>query len=159
MKNDAKVSLTGVGATNLEVTETTVAGSPAVRIDYHLKAARGLLKGLQVQIPTTGGKTCVLTITALDNIFRPRPTRSWTRSPRSDPDKVRPGQDGSGYCEITDRNFPHGSPSVGSALLPRCRLHRPVKDPRTSGGHPAIKQASGSPRRSAADPLSSQECE
>jgi hypothetical protein len=69
MKEDARTQLTQVGATDLEITDSTVAGQPAVRIDYHLKAARGLLKGLQVQIPTTGGKTCVLTITALDNAF------------------------------------------------------------------------------------------
>lgn len=66
MKNDAKVSLTEVGATNLEVTETTVAGSPAVKATYNLKAAIGLLEGLQVQIPVAGSKTCVLTITARD---------------------------------------------------------------------------------------------
>lgn len=69
MKEDARAQLTQVGATDLEITDSTVAGQPAVRIDYHLKAARGLLKGLQVQIPTTGGKTCVLTITALDDTF------------------------------------------------------------------------------------------
>jgi len=71
MKEDAKNQLTQVGATDLEITDSTVAGLPAVRIDYHLRAAPGLLKGLQVQIPVTGGQTCVLTITALDNAFPP----------------------------------------------------------------------------------------
>jgi hypothetical protein len=66
MKNDAKVSLTQVGATNVEVTETSVGGTSAVRATYNLKAAIGLLEGVQVQIPVTGGKTCVLTITAKD---------------------------------------------------------------------------------------------
>ena len=56
MKNDAKVSLTGVGATNLEVTETTVAGSPAVKATYNLKAAIGLLEGMQVQVPYDRGQ-------------------------------------------------------------------------------------------------------
>jgi hypothetical protein len=66
MKNDAKVSLTNVGATNLEVTETSVGGNAAVRATYNLKSALGLLEGVQVQVPVADGKTCVLTITARD---------------------------------------------------------------------------------------------
>jgi hypothetical protein len=66
MKNDAKVSLTQVGATNVDVTETSVGGTSAVQAKYNLKAAIGLLEGLQVQVPVAGGKTCVLTVTARD---------------------------------------------------------------------------------------------
>lgn len=69
MKDDARNDLTQVGATNVEITETTVAGQPAVRLHYHVKVGYGALEGLQVQIPVAGGKTCVLTVTALEGAF------------------------------------------------------------------------------------------
>ncbi|QXJ20865.1 hypothetical protein AGRA3207_001652 [Actinomadura graeca] len=52
-----------LGAQDVEITRTTVAGRPGIRTTYVLRSAAGVLTGRQVQV-TDGGRACSLTVTA-----------------------------------------------------------------------------------------------
>ncbi|WP_242886990.1 hypothetical protein [Actinomadura litoris] len=54
-----------LGAQDVEITRTTVAGRPGIRTTYSLRTAAGILTGRQVQV-ADGSRACSLTVTAKD---------------------------------------------------------------------------------------------
>jgi len=54
-----------LGAQDVQITRTTVAGRPGIRTTYSLRSGAGILSGRQVQV-ADNGRACSLTVTAKD---------------------------------------------------------------------------------------------
>ncbi|TDD64579.1 hypothetical protein [Actinomadura rubrisoli] len=65
LENGTRLGMSQLGAQNVEITQTTVAGRPGIRTTYTLRSAAGTLTGRQVQVGD-GDRACSLTVTAKD---------------------------------------------------------------------------------------------
>lgn len=75
LRSQAEAAFQQLGATNIQVLTTNVAGRPAVKVSYGLTAGAADLKGLQAQVPDASGKVCILTVTAQRSSFPPEADR------------------------------------------------------------------------------------
>ncbi|WP_153539133.1 hypothetical protein [Actinomadura macrotermitis] len=63
LKASVRLGLTKIGARNVQVTDTLVAGVPGVKTSYELNSQLGVLTGRQYMV-NSGGRSCTVTVTA-----------------------------------------------------------------------------------------------
>jgi len=70
LENGTRLGMSQLGARDVEITRTTVAGRPGIRTTYALRSASGTLTGRQVQVGD-GDRACSLTVTAKEGAMPP----------------------------------------------------------------------------------------
>lgn len=77
LENGTRLGMSQLGARDVEITRTTVAGRPGIRTTYTLRSAAGTLTGRQVQVGD-GDRACSLTVTAKEGAMPPEADRITT---------------------------------------------------------------------------------
>ncbi|WP_131738065.1 hypothetical protein [Actinomadura roseirufa] len=70
LETGTRLGMNQLGAQDVEITRTTVAGRPGIRTTYTLRSAAGTLTGRQVQVGD-GSRACSLTVTAKEGTMPP----------------------------------------------------------------------------------------